>query len=150
MRFKRMDYCEFRDTYRKRLAFLRKQHNERSSYPLFSDQIAAEQISVDDEMADRRRIANEQRARDRCSRAGEWRRARSVLAQHAPDVRAQLLAFWSRCGWPADPPYFLTMLHMFERGRLDMNPVHPAETEARRHAVNAVIARILARPRAHA
>ena len=44
-------YEGFRDTPRKRSAVLRKQRSERESLPLFADQIAALQPSVDEVMA---------------------------------------------------------------------------------------------------
>lgn len=54
MRFKRYGRFPFRDTPRKRTVFARKQRAERDALPLFSDQVAVEQIGVDAE-ADRRR-----------------------------------------------------------------------------------------------
>ena len=49
MRFHRFGKYEFRDTERKRAAFARKQKAEREALPLFADQVAAEQIDVDEE-----------------------------------------------------------------------------------------------------
>ena len=51
MRFKRYGRYPFNDTPRKRAAVLRKQRNEREALPLFADQIAGEQPSVDAEVA---------------------------------------------------------------------------------------------------
>lgn len=62
MRFKRMFIYEFQDTYRKRLAFLRKQQQERNSYPLLAEQIAEQQLDVDTEMAERREYFKTQHA----------------------------------------------------------------------------------------
>jgi len=36
-------------------------------------------------------------------------------------VRGALLAYWQGCKWPADPSYFLSMLHMYDTGRLSLN-----------------------------
>ena len=145
MRFSRMDRYEFRDTYRKRLAFLRKQQQERDSYPLFADQIAAQQTHVDVEMTERKQILDTQHSKDRALRARKWREARAALAQYPDSERRELLAYWRRCKWPGDPSYLLTMLHMHANGRLDMNPPFVRETEACRQAVRSTIARIHAR-----
>ncbi len=145
MRFKRMFIYEFQDTYRKRLAFLRKQQRELSNYPLLADQIAEKQLDVDTEMAERREFFNKQHAQGRRRRAQEWREGRAKLAQYPADVRGQLLAYWRRCSLPADPEYFQTMLHMHETGRLDMNPPVFRETEDCRHRVRATIERSIGR-----
>lgn len=140
MRFDRFGQYEYQDTRRKRAAFLRKQIKEQQSYPLFAEQIAAEQISVDQEMAERKAGWSKRFAEDRTQRAQKWREGRARLAMH-PE-RAELLAYWQRCGWPGDPTYLLSMLHMYENNRLDLNPPTIRETEANREAVRAVIKRI--------
>ena len=145
MRFKRMFIYEFQDTYRKRLAFLRKQQRELSNYPLLADQIAEKQLDVDTEMAERREYFNKQHAQGRRRRAQEWREGRAKLAQYPTDVRGQLLAYWRRCSLPADPEYFQTMLHMHDTGRLDMNPPVFRETEECRQRVRATIERLMGR-----
>ncbi len=145
MRFKRMFIYEFQDTYRKRLAFLRKQQRELSNYPLLADQIAEKQLDVDTEMAERREFFHKQRAQGRRRRAQEWREGRAKLAQYPADVRGQLLAYWRRCSLPADPEYFLTMLRMHDTGRLDMNPPPIRETEESRNRVRATIERLIGR-----
>ncbi len=145
MRFKRMFIYEFQDTYRKRLAFLRKQQRELDNYPLLADQIAENQQDVDTEMAERREFFNKQHAQGRRRRAQEWREGRAKLAQYPTDVRGQLLAYWRRCSLPADPEYFQTMLHMHDTGRLDMNPPLFRQTEECRQKVRATIERLIAR-----
>ena len=145
MRFKRMFIYEFQDTYRKRLAFLRKQQRELSNYPLLADQIAEKQRDVDTEMAERREFFHKQRAQGRRRRAQEWRKGRTKLALYPSDVRGQLLAYWRRCSLPADPEYFQTMLHMHDTGRLDMNPPVFRETEECRQRVRATIERLIGR-----
>jgi hypothetical protein len=145
MRFKRMFIYEFQDTYRKRLAFLRKQQRELSNYPLLADQIAEKQLDVDTEMAERREFFNKQHAQGRRRRAQEWRKGRAKLVHYPTDVRRQLLAYWKRCSLPADPEYFRTMLHMHDTGRLDMNPPVFRETEECRQRVRATIERLIGR-----
>ncbi len=145
MRFSRAGFHEFRDTYRKRLAFLRKQLRERESYPLFADQIAAEQIDVDAEMAERRAIWNKENTAQRAARAMAWRKARAKLAAYPHPERRELLAYWQRCSLPGDPEYLLSVIHSHVHGRLDMSPPVVHATEENRKAVAEVIARIAAR-----
>jgi hypothetical protein len=140
MRFDRFGHYEYQDTRRKRLAFLRKQVKEQQSYPLFAEQIAAEQIDVEQEMMQRKEGWSKRFAEDRAARAGKWRAARARLSQHCD--RTALLAYWQRCRWPGDPSYLLSMLHMYDDGRLDLNPPAPRQTEAQREAVKSTIARI--------
>lgn len=122
MRFTRFGRYEFRDTSRKRAAFLRKQAAERAALSLFADQVAAEQIGVDEEMAGRRRQWDRHQAQDRRRRADKWREARRRLRGYPVDERAALLAYWQRCQWPGDPCYLLSMLHMYDNGRLSVAP----------------------------
>lgn len=121
MRFHRYGKYEFRDTERKRAAFARKQKAEREALPLFADQVAAEQIDVDEEMTTRRLQWERQQATDRKRRADKWREARQRLNGYQEPVRGALLAYWQGCKWPADPSYFLSMLHMYDTGRLSLN-----------------------------
>lgn len=145
MRFNKMSKYEFNDTQRKRMAYARKQKKEQERYPLFADEIAAQQIDVDTEMAQRKTRWSKQEVNDRARRSFDWRRARAKLAGYPIPERVQLRAYWQRCGWPGDPTYLLSMLHMYENHRLDMNPPTVRETEENRVAVKAVIARIQAR-----
>ena len=145
MRFKRMFIYEFQDTYRKRLAFLRKQQQERNNYPLLAEQIAEQQLDVDTEMAERREYFKTQHALNRQRRAHEWRQGRAKLTQYPVEERRCLLAYWQRCSLPADPEYFLTMMHMHDTGRLDMNPPVFRETEECRQKVRATIERLISR-----
>ena len=129
MRFKRFGVFEFEDTPRKRAALERKQRAERESLPLFADQVASEQPAVDEVMAARALHWNTRQSEDRKERAAHWRKARRRLRQYPDTVRAELLAYWQRCKWPADPSYLLTMLHMHDNGRLDMHPVYLSAAE---------------------
>ena len=121
MRFHRYGKYEFRDTERKRAAFARKQKAEREALPLFADQVAAEQIDVDEEMTARRLQWERHQAIDRKRRADKWREARRRLNDYQEPVRGALLAYWQGCQWPADPSYFLSMLHMYDTGRLSLD-----------------------------
>src|SRR3546814_20888071 len=69
----------YRETSRKRAAFLRKQRLEREALPLFAAQIDARQHGIDEEMA-RRAIWWVDYERDRRDqRAARWREARVRL-----------------------------------------------------------------------
>lgn len=121
MRFHRFGKYGFRDTNLKRAAFARKQRAEREALPLFSEQVAAEQIGVDEEMAGRRAQWERHQVIDRKRRADKWREARQRLKGYQEPVRSALLAYWQQCKWPGDPSYFLSMLHMYDTGRLSLN-----------------------------
>ena len=136
MRFTRFGTYPFKDTLRKRAALLRKQRAEREALPLFADQIAVEQEPVDEVMSARAALWNKQQHQERAVRATDWRRARKRLALYPQPIRGELLAYWQRCTWPADPTYLLCMLHMHDQGRLDLNPVYlSAEELAAGHSV---------------
>ena len=84
-------------------------------------------------------------ARMRQREAQTWRKARARLASYTDRERAALLAYWQRCSLPADPEYFLTMMHMHDTGRLDMNPPVFRQTEECRQKVRATIERLISR-----
>lgn len=123
MRFKRLIDHPFEDTRRKRLALARSQRLQRERYPLFADMIAEHQPDADTVMAKRAADWMEWTKRDRARRAADWRRARRKLASYGDNVRARLLNYWNKCRWPADPDYLLSMMHMFDTGRLDIDYV---------------------------
>lgn len=142
MRFSRYGRYEFIDTQRKRMAFARKQKQERESYPLFAEEIAAGQIDVETEMALRKANWSARELNDRAQRALEWRRARAKLAKYPQPDRDHLRAYWQRCGWPGDPAYLLTMLHKYANNHLNLRPPTIHETEANRQAVRALTKQI--------
>lgn len=119
MRFDRFGQHDFQDTPRKRAALERKQARERAAYPLFVGEIAAEQQSVDQVMAERSRLWAVQFARDRARVCERWLTARRLLRSYAPLERAALLAYWQTCRWPGTPGYLLSMLNMYDTGRLE-------------------------------
>lgn len=122
MRFQKSPRYEFTDTPRKRAALARKQRKERDALPLFAEQIADEQLPADEIMAKRAEQSARLQASDRQRQANHWRRARQRLAAYPDAVRAALLAYWRRCGWPGTATYLLSMLHMYDRGRLEAVP----------------------------
>lgn len=142
MRFDRFGFYEFRDTYRKRRAFLRKQAKEVERYPLFAEQVIAEQIDVDTEMAQRQAIWKREHTAARAQRAFKWRQARVALAAFPEEERQALLSYWQRCSCPAAPEYLLSVLHAYRCNRLDLNPQPMVETEECRIAVTELIRRI--------
>lgn len=121
MRFKRYIDHAFEDTRRKRLALARSQRLQREKFPLFAEAIAETQPDADTVMAERAISWAEWTRTDRENRAQTWRRARARLAAYGDNVRPQLLNYWNRCRWPADPGYLLSMMHMFDTGRLDIS-----------------------------
>lgn len=119
MRFDRFGQYQFQDTHRKRGALERKQARERDAYPLFAADIAAEQQSIDQVMADRARLWNVQLARDRAKTCNSWLAARRLLRSYAKPERAAIFGYWQVCGWPGTPGYLLSMLNMYDTGRLE-------------------------------
>lgn len=119
MRFKPGHRIEpFNDTSRKRAACARAQRREREALPLLAPLIAAQQPAIEAVMAQRAARWIEDQKQYRARRAADWRRARARLASYGPEIRPKLLAYWQGCKWPGDPSYFLSMLHMFDTGRL--------------------------------
>lgn len=124
MRFRRWPRpTAYRETPRKRAAFLRKQRLEREALPLFADAITARQHSVDEEMA-RRHVWWDEREHDqRDARATRWREARARLFALPDPLCAKVRILWRTCPYPADPASFADFLHQIAVGRL--NPDRP-------------------------
>jgi hypothetical protein len=120
MRFRRWPRpTAYRETPRKRAAFIRKQRLEREALPLFADAIAARQHSVEEEMA-RRHVWWDEREHDqRDARAARWREARARLFALPHPLRAKVRVLWRTCPYPADPASFADFLHQIAVGRLD-------------------------------
>ena len=120
MRFRRWPSpTAYRETSRKRAAFLRKQRLEREALPLFAAQIGARQHDVDEEMA-RRAVWWGDYERDRRNeRAARWRQARARLFALDDRLRLTVRELWRTCPYPADPASFADMLHQIAVGRLD-------------------------------
>lgn len=56
---------------------------------------------------------------NRDQRARNWRRARVRLYGYGDNMRAVLRQLWRECPYPADPSYFLDLLHQIDRGKVD-------------------------------
>lgn len=120
MRFRRWPRPEpYRETSRKRAAFLNKQRLEREALPLFAAEIAAGQHGVDEEMS-RRAVWWDERERDqRRQRAARWRAARARLFALPDGLRRRVRVLWRECPYPGDPISLADMLHQIAVGRLD-------------------------------
>ena len=119
MRFKRDIRHDYGVTDRKRLAAARKQRQEREALPLFAEQIAAEQPSIDAVMAGR--VDRWEAAQDakRKRLADSWRAARRRLAALPEPTRSRALAYWNGHRWlPGTADYLSDMVWSIETGRL--------------------------------
>jgi len=122
MRFRRWPGpTPYEVTSRKEAAFRRKQRLEREALPLFSDMIAANQPSVEDEMARRtvRWSHSQQTTRDQ--RASRWREARKRLFTFDAEQRRQIRSVWKDCPYPAGPSYFADFLRDVSLGKADLS-----------------------------
>lgn len=124
MRFRRWHRsAPYGDTSRKRAAFLRKQRLQREALPLFAEEIAAGQLSVDEEMARRAVWWDEAERERRRQRAAWWRKGRARLFALPDTLRARVREIWRACPYPADPASFADFLHQIAVGKL--NPWRP-------------------------
>lgn len=120
MRFRRWHRPEpYGDTSRKRAAFLRKQRLDRESLPLFAADIAAQQHSVDEEMARRAIWWGEAERHRRQQRAARWRETRARLFAMPDPLRGRVREIWRTCPYPADPASFADFLYQILVGMLD-------------------------------
>ncbi len=121
MRFRRYWRIEaFQDTPRKRAVLARKQRLERERLPLFTDQVAEEQPSVDEVMCQRAQDFARWQQQQRNARAMTWRRARRQLSEYGHNLRPLLRDAWNTAPYPADPIYLLMFLDSIESGRIDI------------------------------
>ncbi|WP_020201350.1 hypothetical protein [Cupriavidus sp. WS] len=107
MRFLRTErYEPLTFSARKQAAFARKQQRERNRYPLFTEHIAEEQHSPEEEFERRRRQSEmyEQRLRD--FTAGVWRRARALYFAQPEAIRAAIQSKWQSWTGPASAVNF--------------------------------------------
>ncbi|MDF3882660.1 hypothetical protein ACU4GD_15175 [Cupriavidus basilensis] len=91
---------------RRQAAFARKQARERERYPLFGEHIAAEQHTVDEEIARRTVRADSFEHRMRALNARCWRDARKIYFAQADAVRAEIRAKWAAWRGPTTSTYF--------------------------------------------
>jgi hypothetical protein len=123
VRFKPGGRYPFEDTSRKRAALRARQRREREALPLLSDLVAEEQPEEDDVMRERAQRWHQYEIKRRAHLAVKWREARARLRAYPQPVRGHLQAYWQRCGWPGDPVYLLSMLHMWDTGRLNLRVI---------------------------
>ena len=88
-------------TPRKRSAVLRKQKAEREALPLFADQVAALQPSVDEVMSRRAQRADVVEVERRQFTAKWWRIARQTYFGLPAEQKAKVQVRWHR--WPSVP-----------------------------------------------
>ena len=93
-------YEGFRDTPRKRSAVLRKQKAEREALPLFADQVAALQPSVDEVMTCRAQRADGVEVERRQFTAKWWRIARQTYFGLPAEQKAKVQVRWHRWWGP--------------------------------------------------
>jgi hypothetical protein len=91
---------------RRQAAFARKQARERERYPLFGDHIAAEQHTMDEEIARRTVRADSFEHRMRAFNARCWRDARKIYFAQSEAVRAEIRAKWAAWRGPTTSTYF--------------------------------------------
>lgn len=99
-------------TDRKAKAFLRKQQKERDRYPLFSEHVAAEQHTLDDELQrrERSRVSFEETMRQ--SHARSWRQARKLYFSLSDEIRATIRTEWEKWPGPRTSGYFWSMVDL--------------------------------------
>lgn len=120
MRFRRWHRPQpYGDTSRKRAALIRKQRLQREALPLFAEQIAAGQHSVDEEMARRTVWWDHAERHRRNQRAAWWRKSRARLFAFPDELRLRIRQIWRTCPYPADPASFADFLHQIAVGKLD-------------------------------
>lgn len=120
MRFRRWPRpTPYEDTPRKRAAYLRKQHRECESLPLFAAMVRANQNDVNTEMIRRAERWELDERNSRAARAERWRKARARLFAFDPARRRVIRDLWRGCPYPADPSYLADLLHQIAIGKID-------------------------------
>lgn len=105
MRFIKTPRFVFEDTARKRAALDRKQARERDAFPLFAEQIAAEQAPPDVVMARRAEAWDQSERTFRNGKAKLWRQQRAIYFALPPEIRAEVATRWRAWRGPAQPGY---------------------------------------------
>ena len=111
MKFQRFErYEAVVMTPRRQSAFGRKQEKERARYPLFSDEIAAQQIDLGGE-AQRRQVQRDRfEVEMRAFHARVWRESRALYFRQSSDVRAQICHAWNVWTGPRTALYFSSLV----------------------------------------
>lgn len=142
MKFARMaHYEQFEMTSRRAAAFARKQANERARYPLFADEIAAQQTDIETEAAKRQRRRDHFEIEQRQFHARVWRKARALYFAQTADMRAKIQLAWAGWTGPRTALYFSSLVDMTSgeqarrvaRIEAEMRPL--IEAARARHAV---------------
>jgi hypothetical protein len=111
MRFDRhVRYEPLTLTERKVKAFQRKQAKERARYPLFSDHIADEQHSVEDEATKRATLADKFMQERRDFLAEVWRKSRKLYFSQPDSVRVAIRDYWKAWRGPVTAIYFASVV----------------------------------------
>lgn len=97
-------------TDRQRAAYARKLAKEQARYPLFSDHVAAEQRSIDDEARHREERSSQTEQDRRNFLAGVWRRSRALYFAQPEEIRRRIRAKWRTWAGPCTACYFASMV----------------------------------------
>ncbi len=119
MRFQKTHRHEYTDSNRKRAAVVRRQKREQDALPLFAEQIASEQPSVDAVMVARIASAATSQQKHRNWLARKWREQRQRLNRIPEPDRSAVLDHWNGHKWfPGHPISLAGFLDLYERGGL--------------------------------
>ncbi|WP_341743130.1 hypothetical protein [Azonexus hydrophilus] len=136
MRFRRRQPFEgLTLSHRKALAFERKKKREQDRFPLFAEEIAANQSSWDQEQARREQMSRriEQEWRDRI--AGWWRKGRRMYFAEPLDTRKKIMSAWREWTGPADATYFIYIVELHNGTLAARSSAMNAEHQAARERI---------------
>ena len=119
MRFTKRQRHPFTDTPRKRAAVLVRQRKDRDRLPLFAEEIAATQKSVEEVMTARNGHWIRREIETRQAEAAKWREVRARIFALPDHERRLFLTYWNTHRWyPGNAGYLATVLYCYEVGRL--------------------------------
>lgn len=101
-------------TPRRSAAAARAVRRERGAVPLFPE--LARYSTTEDRIAEVNADHDTLVTRMRAFRAGQWRRARRLLAEMPATRRLGFLRLWNARIYPADPTYLLSLIHAVRHG----------------------------------
>lgn len=96
-------YDDYTFTDRKKSAYLRKLKKEQAKYPLFSEQIASEQLSIEDEEIRRVEIARKSLISWRQMHARHWRESRALFRSLSKEAQLIVMNHWLAWRGPRNP-----------------------------------------------
>lgn len=82
-------------------------------------------LDGDDELRRRVRPRPYPRAAERQRHAADWRRVRQALRRYDGTVKADLIALWQSGPLAGEPKALLALIHMYDNGRLALEPCRP-------------------------